>query len=56
MLDVNTPVAGEHVGDIERHVRLIKEKSTGHHLHSPLLPPTLDHVVTSPSFHHNVAQ
>jgi hypothetical protein len=29
MLDVNTPAAREHVGDIERHVRHIKERAQG---------------------------
>ncbi len=28
----------------------------GHHLHSPILSPTSDHVDSSPAFHHNVAQ
>ncbi len=29
MLDVNTPAASEHVGDIERCIRLIKERARG---------------------------
>jgi hypothetical protein len=29
MLDVNTPAASEHVGDIERRIRLIKERARG---------------------------
>jgi hypothetical protein len=57
MLDVNTPAASEHVGDIKQRVCPSHQgKSKGYCLHSPLLPPTLDHVDSSPSLHPNVAQ
>ena len=51
MLDVNTPAASEHRGH-QTTCLSHQGKSKGHHLHSLLPPPTLNHVDSSTSLHH----